>query len=153
MGLRDRLARGARPQVTHPLRVEDDTAARAELAAATASGDEERITLAREAVAACYEDVVIVALPPADMEALIGQHPPTQEQRSRNGIFNPATFVPALLAACVESDVTEDDWREYTSTAGPMTAGEVTALFNAAWDLNYRIPDPDLGKGLTTIRS
>ena len=147
MSLRDRLAKGTRPRVTYPLRVEDDTAARSELAAATASGDEERITLAREAVDACYEQVAIVALPPAEMEELLGQHPPSDSQRKDGAIFDRVTFVPALLAACVESDVTEDDWREYTSTIGPMTPGEVNALFNTAWDLNYRAPDPWVGKG------
>lgn len=147
MSLRDRLAKGTRPRTTYPLRVEDDTAARAELAKAVASGDEDRITLASEAVDACHEQVSIVALPPAEMEDLLGLHPPTEAQRKDGAVFNRVTFVPALLAVCVDSDVTLEDWREYTTTIGPMTPGEVNALFNTAWDLNYRTPDPWVGKG------
>lgn len=153
MSLRDRLAKGTRPRTTYPLRVEDNTAARAELAAATASGDDDRVTLARDALDACYEQVGIVALAPAEMEDLLELHPPPEEQRKKGAIFNRVTFVPALLAACVESDVTEDDWREYTTTTGPLTPGEVTDLFNTVWDLNYRGPDPWVGKGSTQTPS
>lgn len=146
MSLRDRLAVRARPTTTYGLRVDDDTTARAELVAAQADGDAERVAAARAAVHACYEQLLIRALPPTDMEALLEAHPPTKTQRDRGAVFDPVTFVPALLTACVESDITVDDWSDYT-TKGPLTQGETTALFTAVWELNYRAPDPDLPKG------
>lgn len=147
MGLRDRLRERARPTAAFSLRVDDDTAALAELTAAREADDDEGIAAAQAAVDACYEQLRLMALPPADMEALIAAHPAVEKDAS----WNPATFVPALLAACVESDVTEEDWVEYT-TKGPMTSGEVTALFDAIMILNYRTSS-DLGKGSAGSRS
>lgn len=144
MGLKDRLSARRRPTATYQLRIDDDTTARAELAAARAAGDEARIVAAQEAVEACYEQVTLTALPPADMEALLAEHPAPETLQGKS-IFNPATFIPALLAACVDSDVTEADWAEYITT-GAMTFGETTDLFNAVWELNYRAPDPAIPK-------
>jgi hypothetical protein len=144
MGLKDRLAGRQRPAATHALRIEDDTVARVELVAARAAEDESRVVAAQEAIEACYEQVTITALPPADMEALLAEHPPPEGSKGQK-IFNPATFVPALLAACVESDVAEEDWAVYVTT-GAMTIGEVSALFDAVWSLNYRAPDPSVPK-------
>ncbi|MGH3427347.1 MAG: hypothetical protein ACRDQZ_07225, partial [Mycobacteriales bacterium] len=147
MGLKDRLAGRPRPTRPYSLRIDDDTTARAELAAARAVGDENRIVAAQTAVEACYEQVTITALPPITMEELIAQHPPPQTKPGgQEKIFNPATFVPAVLAACVDSDVTEADWTEYITT-GALTIGEVDDLFHAVWTLNYRAPSPDLPKG------
>jgi hypothetical protein len=145
MGLKDRLADRPRPSTTYSLRIDDDEIPRAELIAARAAGDESRIVAAQEAVEACYEQVTITALPPADMEALLAEHP-APENANVQKIFNPATFVPALLAACMDSDVTEEDWAVYVTT-GAMTIGEVGALFDAVWSLNYRAPDPSVPKG------
>lgn len=150
MSLRDRLRARSRPTATFDLRVEDDTAARAELAAAVAEGgDPERVDAAQDAVDACYETLQLTALPPADMEALIAAHPATD---GSGGQWDPATFVPALLASCVDSDVTEDEWGEYVSK-GPMSVGEVRDLFDKAIAVNYRGPDPRVPKGSTPTRS
>lgn len=159
MGLKDRLAARTRPSTSYSLRIDSDDAARAELIAAQAVGDEKRAAKARKAIAACYEQITIVALPPGpkpnpqpddpmDLETLRAAHPPTDEQRAKNKdvLFNPQTFVPALLAACVESDVTEAEWAEYV-TSGAMSTGEVSALFNLAWEINYRVPDPTIPLG------
>jgi len=145
MGLKDRLAPRRRPTATYSLRIDDDTTARAELGAARAAGDEARIVAAQEAIEACYEQVTITALAPADMEVLLAEHPPPETLKGKS-IYNPTTFIPAFLAACVDSDVTEADWSEYVTT-GAMTFGEVTDLFNAVWELNYRVPDPSVPKG------
>lgn len=142
MGLKDRLAARRRPTAPYSLRIEDDSTARAELAAASSAGDEGRVVAAQGAVEACYEQVTLTALPPVDLEALIAAHPPPA---GVGKIFNPRTFVPALLAASVGSDVTEDDWSEYY-TSGAMTTGEVSDLFEAVWQLNYRVPDPSVPK-------
>lgn len=148
MGLKDRLATRKRPTATYLLRIEDDTVARSELEAAETDGDESRIVAARLAVEACYEQLTIIALSPNAMEELREAHPPTDEQRKKHGaLFNPTTFIPAFFAACIDSDVTEEDWAEYTST-GSMTSGEVNDLVNKAWDLHYAVaPGPDLPKG------
>lgn len=144
MGLKDRLSARRRPTATYSLRIDDDATARAELGAARAAGDEARIVAAREAVEACYEQVTLTALPPVELEALIAAHPPPQNMQGQK-IFNPATFIPALLAVSVDSDVTEEDWTEYY-TSGAMTTGEVAHLFDAVWTLNHRPPDPSLPK-------
>lgn len=145
MSLRDRLAARQRPTVTFLLRIDEDGAALAELAAAQAVGAPERVAAAEAAVEACYERLTINALPPADLEALVEAHPPSEAERDKK-IFNMPTFLPALLAACVDSDITEDEWATLT-TKGPLTQGETTALFQAAWEINYRSPDPGLPKG------
>ena len=117
------------------------------MAAAQQVGLPDRVAAARAALEACYERLELTALAPADMEALIEAHPPAPNQRDRdNSMFNPTTFVPALIAACVESDLSEDDWSEFV-TKGPVTRGETLALFNAVWDLNHRTPDLGLLKG------
>jgi hypothetical protein len=88
-------------------------------------------------------------LPPAEFEELVGAHPASEEQRKKNGpaaVWNIDTFVPALLAASVESDMTADDWAEVTSK-GPIATGEVAGLFQAALQVNDRTPDEHLGKG------
>lgn len=154
MSLRERLAKRARPSTTFHLRVEDDTAARMELDAARASGDDDRVAAAQAAVDACYEALAITALTPADWEALVDAHPATPEQRKAKpeAWCNQTTFLPALLAACVEGDETEDDWADFTSK-GALSLGETNALFDAAMAVNQRWPDPHLGKGSTTTIS
>lgn len=141
------------PTDTHPLRFHNDKPARAELAAAVQSGDEARITAAKAALEACYVEVTIQALEPDALEKLIGKHPPTEAQEKRGGVYNPDTFPAALLAACLlDSDITEEDWLEYLNK-GPLSAGEGTALFNKAWAVNYRAPDPWIPKEWTETRS
>ena len=147
MGLKDRLATRKRPSTAYALRVDDDTAARTALVTAQASGDPTRIAEAEAALDACYEQLTITALPPVELEELLKQHPPTDAQRAAgHTTFNPDTFVAALLAACIASDVSEAEWMEYT-TKGAMTAGETNSLFNDAWDINYRVLDQNIKKG------
>lgn len=151
MGLKDRLTARKRPATTYALRIDDDTIARSELAAALAAGDEGRVVAAREAVEACHEQVTVTALPPAELEELLEAHPPLPADQAKK-MFNPVTFVPALLAACVDSDIDEQSWAEFTTT-GAMTRGEVADLFNTVWDINHRIPSPSLPKESTWTRS
>lgn len=153
MGLKDRLAERKRPSTIYQLRIDDDSAARAALEAAlayrspTGSGDSGRVAAAQAEIDACYETLTITALPPVEMEALLAAHPATDAQRGKDKtVFNPDTFVAALLAACIDSDVTEADWQEYT-TKGSMSTGETNALFAAAWEINYRDPSTSLKKG------
>lgn len=168
MSFRDRLRERGRPQVTHPILIATrDQLAAAEqqlvdaaagLTAAQSGGDlhvvehyQQAVTAARAVVAACYEHPTITALPPADMEAMIGEHPPTAAQAEDGATWNPVTFAPALLAACVsfgpdEPGWSAQEWAEETRH-GTLSLGELNSLFQAALDVNSRSPDPLTGKG------
>ena len=152
MALRERLANRKRPTATFALRIEDDTAARVALVAAQDSKDPEAITAAQAAVDACYEVLHLTALSPADWEELVAQHPPTEQQKKADKWCNMDTFVPALLAACVAGEESEDEWADYL-TKGSLTFGEAAALTTAVFQLNQRIPDSWYPKGSTMTRS
>lgn len=158
MGLReDLLARGL-PETTHPIRkgrVVDIKAARVALDEATRLRDkapgidpehERAVYDARARLDDCYEDITIRALAPADYEALVSAHPPTDEQADDGYLWNPESFVPALLAATVDLPWSLQDWCEMC-TAGPLALGEITDLFQAAERVNGRATDARLGKG------
>lgn len=159
MSLRDKLATRGLPETTHPIRtgrVADVKAARERLDEAIRLRDkalgiderlEQEVRDARAALDALYEDVVVRALPPAQFEALVAEHPPTDEQADEGLTWDPATFVPALLAACVDLPWSAEEWAELC-TAGPLALGEITALFETAVQINGRAPDLRLlGKG------
>lgn len=164
MGLKDRFAARQRPQETFPLRMDfgpdsesaerEFAGAAAELASARDRGLPDvgaltrRVEQARERRESFYEFLTVQALPPDEFDDLIAAHPPTDEQRAKDSrvVWNHTTLVPALLAACVDSDMTAQDWAEVTSK-GPVATGEVAALFNAAMRVNDRTPDPTVGKG------
>ena len=148
MSLKDRLASAKPRTATHRLRIEDDATPRADLAAAQASGDQEKIAVAREALDACYETIALSAIPPDDWEALIGEHPPTKDRRAQGAWCDPVTFLPAALAACVQDqdeELTEADWADYTRR-GAMTPGEVVDLYDDVVALHDRSPQLSLGK-------
>lgn len=166
MDLKARFAARQLPQVVYPLRMdfsEESDAAERELVEAEANLADGRargwtdlgalqrgVDRARERRDGFYAFLTVRALPPVEFEELIAAHPPTDEQRKKHDriVWNPDTFVPALLAAAIESDMTAEDWAEVTSK-GPIATGEVGALFNAAMQVNDRTPDPHMGKGLT----
>lgn len=129
---------------------------------------------AQQAVDGCYETVTLRALPTAGdvtTEKLIAAHPPTQEQMARAKAeresaqqqgrdlpslpdWNDDTFPSALLAACAETEMTEDDWREFL--AEHVSDGEARGLWMAALAVNERerVADPlVLPKGWTGMRS
>jgi hypothetical protein len=106
---------------------------------------------AQAALDACpVEAVVLRALPPAEWEALVDAHPPTEEQMNGGAQWNVATFRPALLAVSVVVDsdddaMTESDWAALAKE-GALAAGELGALFHAAVTLNLRGPSASVGK-------
>lgn len=108
MGLRGRLA-GGLPTAAVPVKAGDGTA----------------------------EHVTVTALPALRFDELLAEHPPTDAQRFDGLTFDPETFVPALLAACVDGGWSAQDWVEQ------MRAGtsEVVELFTTVYELNRRIPD------------
>lgn len=168
VGLRDTLRARGLPHVTVPIRAVSSAqlaAAEIELASASAAfADAEarrtlstalrrRVEAAQAAIDDCYTPLIVRALPPAEMEALLAEHPAADEQ---HGVpFHRATFVPALLARCVFDDpeatepaMTEPEWAEEFAK-GSGSLGELGALFSACWQVNDRSPDPRLPKGST----
>lgn len=159
MSLRERLREKSLPTMEHRLRITDDTEARAVLTEAKyalriAENREDGVAKAKAAVTKAeakvdehYETLKLKALPPSEMEALIDAHPPTKEQRNKDvdAPWNTDTFRPALLAACVEGDMTEGDWTEFCSSGG-ASLGEVRDLFQKALSVNDRTPAAAVGK-------
>lgn len=171
MALRDRLRERQRPQAVVALRIDSSFAAdeadrhlaqvTAELRQADELGDKEAVAQlsaalveAQARVDAAYEYVTVRALPASDMELLIESHPPTAKQLEADPrvTFNRLTFYPALLAACVETPETEQDWEEIIGS-GEMVLGEINTLVNVAMELNDRAPSVSLGKGMTPTPS
>lgn len=160
MSLKERLRARARPQATFALRMADTSDATRELEEATRewrlaqlrdddgshrkeiAAAKKKVDAAEKTLADCYEQLTLVALPPAEMEALIAAHP----AKDGDAPWNEATFRPAVLAACVEGDMTEADWAEFLA-AGPVSLGEVRALWAAVMSVNDRSPDITIPKG------
>lgn len=161
MGLKERLQARVRPQLDYRLRIDDVTDLLAEVDAADSelrlarrrdpeseatSQAEERLDAAKAALEQGYETFRITALPPADMEALIAAHPPTDQQRQEGAAWNVDTFRPAMFAECIDSDMTEQDWAEFI-TKGPVSWGEVSDLWAVTMSINSRFPDSRIPKG------
>jgi len=112
-----------------------------------------RLAESSAALAEFQEVLVVSPIPPADYEALIGEHPPTEQQQALNYRWDPDGFIPALLAACIgqelppEDRMSEKDWLDWTTTAAVGAAGEVMALFAACLRVNDRSLDVHVGKG------
>jgi hypothetical protein len=108
------------------------------------------VQAAQEAVEACYVTVTVKALRPDAYEALQAAHPPTLEQVADRQVCNPDTFRPALLAACADGDMTEDDWVAFL--AERVSVAERQGLYVAALAVNDQVRAADplvLPKGLT----
>lgn len=92
--------------------------------------------------------VVVRALPADEYEALVAAHPPTV----RGAAFDRRTFAPALLAACVDDGdgdpLSASGWAHVLAN-GPLSAGEVGELFEAARRVNDRKPDARLAYRFT----
>lgn len=81
--------------------------------AAEAMAEAEAATQAAAAeVDSCYATIRMQALRPEAYEALIAAHPPTAEQKAQPQppLWNPDTFLPALLEACADGDMTAAAW-------------------------------------------
>ena len=108
---------------------------------------------ARAALAPFREVLVISPLAPDKYEELIGEHPATEEQQGRGYAWNPDTFVPALMAACIGQDLppedrlSEKDWLDWATTAHTGVAGELMAIYQACLQVNDRSPELHVGKG------
>lgn len=164
MSLRERLAAKQRGSLVYRLAVEDPWPAERRVAEAEAalgsaqyehpdSPEHEAIVAAREKVAeakaerdACFEQITMRAIDPDEFEALLALHKPSPEQRDRDpdAEYNPETITAPLLAATVESDLSEADWKGFL---GRCSTGERNSLRLTAIGVNLRVPDPSATKG------
>lgn len=119
----------------------------ADYATAKALVDETRAALAP------FQEVLQVSpIPPSVYDALIDEHPPTDEQREQGYTWNPDTFGPAMLAACIGQDLAPDermsekDWIDWASTAAAGHA-EYVLLVNTCLAVNDRTLNVHVGKG------
>lgn len=117
------------------------------------SGDAEKVEEARLALEAVRDEVretgisfVIVAMGRKEFEALLREHPPTDEQRAENqATFNPDTFYPALFSESVEGDLTPEQWSEDFFDSPEWGTGEIAALRAKVMGVNTRNRVADLG--------
>lgn len=104
-----------------------------------------------DAAETAYEShcmVLQVRVIPADQyEQLELDHPPNVGQAERGFQWNLDTFAPALLEACVDGDMTAEDWAQLRKVGGRVARGEINSLINLCLAVNDRSPDPYLGKG------
>lgn len=132
-----------------------DTARQA-LLAAQARGDDpapfqQRLDEAEAAAEAFYEVLTVSPIPANQYEALVDAHPPSEDLRKQGYQWDPVTFVPALLAACIGQDeddpMTVEDWAKLASEPAAVASGEIAALFQVCIQVNDRSPDVRVGKG------
>lgn len=106
------------------------------------------LTRARKQLQQCFKVFEIAALEPDEYEDLIAEHPPTREQIEKAGNdpsempeWNADTFYPALLAACVDDDMTAEDWAAFLKKR--LSRGERRQLEYAlvAINENVRLPE------------
>jgi hypothetical protein len=117
------------------------------------------VTRAGKALEKCFRTFDLVALEPDAYEELIDAHPPTPEEIQEAGKdpaqmpeWNAATFYPALLEACVDEDMTAEDWADFMQHR--MSRGERRKLKYALVAVNESVRMPEsmmLPKGLQGI--
>lgn len=120
------------------------------------------VTRATAKVQECFRVFEIAALEADVYEDLIEDHPPTPEQIEKAGKgpderpeWNDKTFYPALLEACVDDDMTTEDWTGFLKR---MSRGERRQLQYTlvAINENVRLPESmmlpkgSLGTGISS---
>lgn len=162
VSLKDDLSERQLPSVPYSVQKTDPSKAESTLAQAAkmlrqaeVKGDKDEIRKRNAAVAraenrvkACFTIFELHAIEPDEYEDLICEHPPTPEQIAEAGAdpsqrpeWNEATFYPALLARCVDGDMTADDWAEFL--AKRLSRGERRQLEYTlvAINENVRLPE------------
>lgn len=158
-----RLLRRKLPEVVHHLRaVEPEEEAAARKAVADARERREDATFrvdegaeadrtaadaeldqARAALAACYEPVVIRALPPEEFEQVAADHPARPD---KDEAYNLDTLCPELFYRGVRdtSELTREQWE--TEVVPQLGRGEWMGLTVAAMAINGRMSDGSIPK-------
>lgn len=90
---------------------------------------EEAVAKARREVDACFEEVRLRKLRADQYEALMAEHPPTEQDEADGLLYHDASFLPALLAEIGDNDWTEEDW---TEEIAELSVGERKELREAA---------------------
>ena len=82
--------------------------------------------------------VTLTAVGSRAYDNLLAEHPPTKEQQKDGNTYNPDSFAPALIAACMTTPkITEEDAVKIW-VSGEWSRGEVTQLFLACIDVCSR---------------
>lgn len=83
------------------------------------------------------------ALEQQQLETLLAEHPPTEQDEADGAEFDSGTFMPALIAAASLDGMPVEAAARYLKTWTPVDA---RALWNAAWSVQHT-QRTDLGKG------
>ena len=162
--LRDRLLQRERPVATYLCRVSpvEDTQA-AELALQVAkkaakgvrSDDKKAADAAKQVLEAaeerrdaCYEQIRLQALSPADYEALGDAYPlADQDADDKAHLAANEAYLHAVFLATVQGDLTEQEWTTFVHTN--LSTGERNDLYTLANAVNGRVRalDPSVPKG------
>lgn len=158
---RDRMMNRQLPSVVQAIVIDDPTAALRALAHAdrvyqhaVRSGDAAQIKRTKAALTraqnkhdACFEHLTIRALRTPVYEKLIAEHPATPEQIAAAPApheapqWNRETFRPALLAACVENDMTAEDWAAWMEEHSSRGEGDKLFVVTLALNEAERLPE------------
>jgi hypothetical protein len=104
---------------------------------------DEALQAAQAAVDAATVTLTFRGLPRKAYEALVNEHPPTEEEAEEGGEWNAETFTPALVAASSVDGMPIEDAAYFLEEWSPAEAG---MLFNAAMSVQLT-SRMDLGKG------
>lgn len=102
----------------------------------------EALVDARAAVEAAHDVIDLQALPPAEFETLQAEH------TDPDGELDVPGMRPHLLAACsVDESLRDAQWWAEQIAAGAFTAGDMTTLWVAAYQLNASFGSVGVPKG------
>lgn len=106
---------------------------------------EERLTAAEAKAAGSYVELTFRALPRPQMEELVAEHPPTEQQAQEGSLFNPDTFPAALVSASSVDGMTVEEATEFLAS---WSSAEANALWETAWQVQQetRAYRAELGK-------
>lgn len=94
------------------------------------------VQVAQAAVDACTLRLHFHSLPAAEFTALVAAHAPSKQGALRGDQWDPATFQPALIAACaVDAGMTPEQWTAELAT-DRWSLGDRNTLFSAALAVN-----------------
>lgn len=91
---------------------------------------------AEKAFEDCWETIRITAMRPKKFEQLRAAHPPTAEQQKADpeAEYNRDTFLPALISACAEGDLSPQEWSVELDTN--FSQGEQQEIFTTCLGVN-----------------
>jgi hypothetical protein len=82
---------------------------------------------------ACFHRIWFRSLGDVEFDALVALHPPLPGQDADRLAWNPTTFEPALLEACVvDSDLTAEEWADELADESRWSGPDKRAVSRAA---------------------